>query len=259
MPDNPDRKNLTRYLSQCQQAPLFFDTKDALEAVVSAADNGTIVVLCLNSVDENEKARRSISAKNQQIRFLSIVAEIEGHHGCILPNCFAVQSFPLLPSELIRGVAILAGRASPDISTDGSIDEAPASPENEGEGRSILLVEDNEINQQVILTQVRLLGHDVQIAENGAKGLEMWESGQYDLVLADCHMPEMDGFEMTRKIRQREAITGVDRTPIVAITANALEGESEKCFTAGMDDFLSKPVELARLRNALENWLPTGS
>ena len=119
----------------------------------------------------------------------------------------------------------------------------------------ILLVEDNETNQDVISTQIKLLGHGVDVADDGVQGLEKWQTGVYDLVLTDCHMPEMDGFQMTDHIRRLEAHSSLPTTPIVAITANALQGEAEKCLAAGMDAYLSKPVELARLKETLDQWL----
>jgi len=116
-------------------------------------------------------------------------------------------------------------------------------------------VEDNEVNQDVISTQLKILGCGVEIAANGVEGLEKWESGKFDLGLSDCHMPQMDGFEMTGKIRKREEARKQSRTPIIAITANALKGEDKKCLAAGMDDYLPKPVVLDDLKKTLNNWL----
>ena len=118
-----------------------------------------------------------------------------------------------------------------------------------------MLVEDNLINQQVMKSQLAVLGLDVEIAENGQVGLDKWREGSFDIILADCHMPVMDGIEMTQNIREQESEANRDRTPVIAVTANALQGEDARCLAAGMDDFLAKPVEIAKLKDAIEKQL----
>ena len=88
-----------------------------------------------------------------------------------------------------------------------------------------------------------MLGFTVEFAKNGMEGFSKWENGTFDLILSDCQMPLVDGFEMATMIRRREAETGLARTPIIAITANALTGDADKCFAVGMDGYISKPVE----------------
>jgi PAS domain S-box-containing protein len=122
-------------------------------------------------------------------------------------------------------------------------------------GRLILVAEDNEINQQVIVQQLALLGFAGDVAANGREALEFWQSGNYALVLSDLHMPEMDGYELTSKIRELEQ--DGHRTPILALTANALKGEADHCREVGMDDYLSKPARLADLKAMLEKWIPS--
>jgi signal transduction histidine kinase/ActR/RegA family two-component response regulator len=116
--------------------------------------------------------------------------------------------------------------------------------------KRILLVEDNEVNRKVA---VRLLGKlqvEVEIAINGLEAVQKATENAYDLILMDCQMPEMDGYEATRTLRER----GV-QTPILALTANALEGDREKCLACGMNDYLSKPIQADKLREALARWL----
>ena len=84
----------------------------------------------------------------------------------------------------------------------------------------------------------------------------MWKSGRFGLVITDCHMPHMDGYDLARSIRELESDAGRERVPIIACTANAMQGEAEACLAAGMDDFLVKPVELAQLSEKLDRWLP---
>jgi two-component system sensor histidine kinase/response regulator len=160
---------------------------------------------------------------------------------------------------LAKAVAIAAGRASPE--PEGPSDEhkksrarAPSRDEALRQRRLILVAEDNEINQKVIREQLGLLGYAADIAKTGREALERCRSDEYALLFTDLHMPEMDGYDLTLQIRLAEA--GGARMPIVALTANALKGEAERCLAVGMDDYLSKPAPLASLAAALEKWIP---
>jgi CheY-like chemotaxis protein len=118
----------------------------------------------------------------------------------------------------------------------------------------ILLAEDNEINREVMLEQLRLLGYAADMAQDGEQALALWRSGRYGLLLTDCHMPRLDGFELTATIRRDEA--GASHAPIIAVTANAMQGEAQRCLDGGMDDYLAKPLRLAELERMLLKWLP---
>jgi signal transduction histidine kinase/DNA-binding response OmpR family regulator/uncharacterized membrane protein YqjE len=125
-------------------------------------------------------------------------------------------------------------------------------------GSAVLVVDDHPINREVLVRQLLALGVTADPAADGIEGLQAWKSGNHAIVFADVHMPRMDGFEMTAEIRRIEAAEGRRRTPIVAVTANAMAGEDERCREAGMDGYLSKPVGLARLRATLQRWLKGG-
>ena len=120
---------------------------------------------------------------------------------------------------------------------------------------NLLLAEDNKTNQIVALTILKKKGYRTEIAENGEEVLEALRMKKIDLILMDCQMPGMDGYEAAKEIRNREAATG-KHMPIIAMTANALQGDREKCVEAGMDDYLVKPVEPDKLEAMIEKWLP---
>ena len=119
----------------------------------------------------------------------------------------------------------------------------------------LLLVEDNVANQNVALMFLSRFGCETDLAQNGLEAVAAFSKKNYDLILMDCQMPGMDGFAATREIRSRES--GRQRTPIIALTANALDEEREKCFEAGMDDHLAKPFRKSDLKNVLDKWLAT--
>jgi len=125
------------------------------------------------------------------------------------------------------------------------------------EGTLVLLADDHPTNRSLLLRQVNMLGYAAESAENGVEALAMWKSGRFAILITDCNMPEMNGYELAQSIRESELAAGEGkRIPIVACTAIALEGEAETCVAAGMDDYLAKPVGLMDLAKKLDQWLP---
>ena len=133
---------------------------------------------------------------------------------------------------------------------------APSIAAAEAEGTLALLVDDNVPNRELLMRQMNALGYAAEFAENGVDGLEKWQTGRFGMVITDCRMPEMDGYEFTRSVRLIEFNRGSKRTPIIACTANALVGDAATCLAAGMDDYLPKPAALAQLLEKLDRWLP---
>ncbi|HMV04111.1 MAG TPA: ATP-binding protein [Accumulibacter sp.] len=118
----------------------------------------------------------------------------------------------------------------------------------------VLLVEDNPINQVVAEAMLAALGMTVELARNGQEALLLAAVQRFDIVLMDCQMPVLDGYEATRRLRQRE-VDGSERVPVIALTANALEDDRQQCIEAGMDDYLSKPYSQTQLATLLRRWL----
>ena len=144
-----------------------------------------------------------------------------------------------------------------DESLDNKAEELPidinVSVDDHLSKKSVLVAEDNEINQRVIVSILGSLGVDITIANNGRELVEKWQNGNFDLIFMDCHMPEMDGYEATQKIREFETDSHI---PVIALTANATVQDQEKCKASGMDDFLSKPFLKEDLASLLDKWLP---
>jgi len=119
--------------------------------------------------------------------------------------------------------------------------------------KKVLLAEDNLVNQKVASLLLQQLGLTVDVAENGGKAVQLAEHNSYAVILMDCQMPEMDGFEATKAIRRLEALTGA-YTPIIAVTALAMVGDRERCIAVGMDDYISKPIDRQVLKIKLNHW-----
>jgi signal transduction histidine kinase/DNA-binding response OmpR family regulator len=166
---------------------------------------------------------------------------------------------PVRRAELIEVLRTALARGHP-ARADGRSrgDLAPDPTPGVGGGRPlrgrVLLAEDNRVNQQLASAMLRSLGLEVEVANDGREALALATSRSFDLVLMDCQMPNVDGFQATAILRRTELAAG-GRTPIVALTANAMEGDRERCFAAGMDDYLAKPYSKKQLAQMLSRWL----
>lgn len=187
----------------------------------------------------------------------------------------AYLSRPVRTSTLVKALCEIrlrrrAGTAG-DLITRHSLAETPgvppavpssADPTVSGEpgppGARVLVVEDNIVNQRVAVRMFQKLGCHTDVAANGVEAVAMVRGFPYDMVVMDCQMPEMDGYEATVAIRRMEE-GEESRVPIIAMTANAMAGDRERCLEVGMDDYVSKPIRLDDLRRLLDRWTPPGS
>jgi len=161
-----------------------------------------------------------------------------------------ILSLPLRRDELYHCLCRAAGILEPEARLPEHTKQetsVPCAP------LKILLVEDNQVNQLVATSLLKKLGHQVSHAENGRMALEMLAISHYDMVLMDCQMPVMDGYEATRKIRQNPAWKDL---PIIAMTANVMQGDRQDCIASGMNDYITKPYNRSELRAAINRWAP---
>lgn len=161
--------------------------------------------------------------------------------------------------SFLRALAIAAGRAEEEItpSSKGKQEIEFLPPDRAlaiQQKRLVLIAEDNETNQKVIQRQLSLLGYAADTTSNGREALHRWRSGDYSLLLTDLSMPDMDGYMLAQAIRTEE--NGLAYLPIIALSANALRGEAERCREFGIDEYLTKPASLTELQSVLEQWLP---
>jgi CheY-like chemotaxis protein len=162
-------------------------------------------------------------------------------------------SKPVKMSSLVEAMQTAALPAVVDAAPEDAVAQpAPV-------GARVLVAEDNPVNQLLMRKVLQRMGHTPEIVPDGRQAVEAAMREEYSVILMDCQMPEMDGFEATVQIRQREDPDR--RIPIIALTANAMKGDRERCFDAGMDDYLTKPIDLNRLAEALQRWttLPVGA
>ncbi|MEC7816499.1 MAG: ATP-binding protein [Pseudomonadota bacterium] len=160
-----------------------------------------------------------------------------------------VLSLPLQRDDLFRCLCTAAGLTDEATEVTGNSPQA-AEP---ARSLSILLVEDNQVNQLVASALLKKMGHRVDHAENGQRGLEALKARPYDLVLMDCQMPVMDGYEATRAIRQNPQWQSL---PVIAVTANVMQGDREDCLASGMNDYITKPYNRDQLRRVIARWAP---
>jgi CheY-like chemotaxis protein/HPt (histidine-containing phosphotransfer) domain-containing protein len=235
----------------------------AIETLRKAATRGApfdiaIIDLGIPGMDALELARairaRSEIAKVRLVLLTRRQADIRNAGEAGINACL---SKPVRQSVLYNClVNVMAGRPQEEIAMPAVSEPVNTAPL--GTRGNILLVEDNLINQQVALGILQILGYSVTVVSNGREALDACTQGAFDLILMDCHMPEMDGFEATKAIRARERASNYRRVPIIALTANAMAHDREECLSAGMDDHLSKPFNTQTMQAMLGRWMSSG-
>jgi CheY-like chemotaxis protein len=193
--------------------------------------------------------------KCEQMR-LVVLTPFGNRNGFVLKENEQIRhiSKPVRESQLKRA---LTNQQKPRVAKRAAgkaqLNSAISSTQHASERGTVLIAEDNLVNQRVARHMVEKLGYRAQIVQNGLTAIEALDQGRFEVILMDCQMPEMDGFEATAVIRSREGDDG--RIPIIAMTAHAMEGDRARCLQAGMDDYISKPVNPEELQRVLERWM----
>lgn len=259
--EDQDRENLADYLRSwaCQ-----------LEKFTSPAD--VMNVIARGGLSDSRTTCVLIDWRRFQPQDVSAVRELALQPGLLLiglgdlpdhireadpPDVAHILRDPIRPSDLFDVMSAVMTSASDKPQPAGdNIPDAKGDPEQQPVSAHILVAEDNRINQMYIVELLKHFGCTSSVAANGEEVLAVLQNEQFDLVLMDCQMPEMDGFSATIEIRRREndgLLPG--RLPIVALTANALKGDRERCLEAGMDEYVRKPIESSQLRTVLRKFL----
>ena len=265
--DNDVREAYTHYLQHWGAAATATDefAQTVSRAQAAKAKGLPFDVVVLGSgwpVEEQAHVVETLrgTADLAQTRFVLMTPTRSKAHRGYVDDVVFVNSDPMRRMNFVKAIAVAAGRASPvEEADDSSIPAAgrvaPSTQEAEAAGQLILVAEDNVTNQNVIRRQLNALGYAADIVSDGAAALDALEAKSYAVLLTDCHMPTMDGYSLASTVRAKET-RGTARLPIVAITAAALQAEIDRCFEAGMDDYLSKPIDLRKLQKTLAKWMP---
>ncbi len=258
--DNATNRRILRQqlLSWGVEAVEAADGYQALELALTAAQDGRsfdlgVVDLNMPGMDGIELAR-TLKADPATAQTMLFLLSSSGHRleaaESHLTGFAASLTKPVRSSELFDCLITSLNSGS---SIDSSAAAAKERPEPAQRSGTILLVEDNKVNQLVGSKVLENLGYAFTVANNGVEAVDAFRSGSYEAVLMDCQMPEMDGYEATAVIRQIEGSEG--HIPIIAMTAAAMEGDREHCIAAGMDDFITKPVRLEVVSTVLKRWV----
>jgi len=234
---------------------------NALRQAAAAGDPYDVAVLDLPGIDALDvvhAVRQDPLLAHTRLILLTALDERERGEQALQAGFAAYLTKPVRQSQLFDCLALVTSQAGghpkPQIQPQIPYPRSGELATRSGESKVILLAEDNPVNQKVELLQLRKLGYTAHAVANGREAVAAVSRQSYALILMDCQMPEMDGFEATRLIREAELTNG-RRIPIIAMTANAMQGDREACLAAGMDDYVAKPVQLEQLRAVLERWL----
>ncbi len=255
-----NRRALTQMLANWQMKPASVDhATAALAEMRRAHNNGTPFTLALidymmPDIDGFQLAEqiKSDPALKETVLIMLTSAGERGHAArCVELGISGYLMKPVRQSELFEVICasvqkIVPGKIRAPLLTRHTIRESERC-------LSILLAEDNPVNQKLATRLLQKMGHTVTVAHNGRQAVEAYVRDHYDLILMDVQMPEMDGFEATAAIREREKTQDSKPIPIIAMTAHAMAGDRERCLDAGMDGYVAKPIKMQEIFNAIEN------
>lgn len=247
---NPINKDSTAdMLLSWEMHPLKADNiAHALEILKAQSASGNQIELILFDVDHNDREATTFFHNIESNHLLKevpwiLMASQSRPNRILRPTRSVTLTKPLKPSELFSTILKLI--ESKDTMSTG--EQAEFNKEFK-----ILLAEDNRVNQKLTSRMLEKNGHKVVIAHNGIEAVERVQENAFDLILMDIQMPEMDGYSATQKIRELEKVNG-NHTPIIALTAYAMKGDREKCLAAGMDNYLSKPINFKQLKDTINS------
>jgi PAS domain S-box-containing protein len=254
--------DLARYLRHAGVRVQGAASLDAAARVAAPLEQAVVIHTSRRLMPEGDALRRAFATAGSA-RHLRLVRNA-GPCDVDADGTTTIERNGLRRGALLRAVGVIAGRCSPEVFHDTTNESAAAPPaapsvaEAREQGRLILIAEDDAVNRKVILRQIGMLGYAAEVAENGEQALRLWRGGRYALLLTDLHMPEMDGYTLAETIRGLELARGIahaHRLPIVALTANAMRGEAQRALAAGIDEHMTKPLQLSKLQAVLERWL----
>jgi PAS domain S-box-containing protein len=257
---------LTSYLQHAGAEIMLCDDANAMEMCKQqcAGTDEIVVVIDTRGNRESSVGLRNTLRKQSKHTNLYFLLVERGRRRYARPyedDSMTLDLNVMRRHRLQNAVATLVGRESAEQPATTLLQPVPDLPlsidEAMEQGRLILLVDDNETNRKVINRQLRMLGYLSVSAENGAEALDLWRNSNHALILTDCHMPVLDGYQLAETIRNEEP-EGT-HIPIIAITADAMKGAAQKCFESGMNGYLSKPMQLQELRETLQKWAPIDS
>ncbi|CAN5417675.1 hypothetical protein BH09SUM1_BH09SUM1_12570 [soil metagenome] len=255
------KEQLQLWGMRCEVAASGAEALSLLDAAKASSDpfQRALIDCVMPEIDGEALARRIRLNKEHdetKLILLSSGANSMGAEGYARIGFSAVLQKPVRPSTLIDILALGSRRTgSAPLHGDRQPRLPTVTPKTSADGSRprVLLAEDNAVNQVVAARMLEKLGCDVEIVKDGFEAVSRARSGAYQIIFMDCQMPGMDGYEATQAIRAEQSPGA--RTPIVAVTANALQGEREKCLAAGMDDYVCKPIAEIDLRRVTQKWL----